>query len=612
MPTSLVIHGHFYQPPRENPWTDQVEREPSARPFHDWNERIHAECYRANAFARIFDAQGRIQRIVNNYAHISFNFGPTLASWLETHHPETYRRILQADAESLRRLGHGNAIAQGYNHSILPLCNERDRRTQIRWGIADFAWRFGRKPESLWLPETACDEATLDSLIDENLKFVILAPNQAGRVRAIGTEAWRTLTHDNIDTSIPYNFHHRDGSGRSIAIFFYDGRIAKGIAFDGLLRSSVAFIDAFERAALGGAQIVHAATDGESYGHHFRFGDLCLAHALEIEARRDALHVTNYGEFLEHHAPRFEVELRKGPAGEATAWSCAHGVGRWSRDCGCNTGAHSGWNQKWRTPLRTALDLLRDDAARKFEDVGGELLRDPWLARDDYITLILDHSITPEDFLARHEIRALDESERDRAIRLLEIQRAAMTMYTSCGWFFDNIAGLEAVQILRYAGRVLEMMDALKLSPPIDQFLAVLAEARSNDPLNGTGVDILRRAVSASSAARRPSHRPERPGVKSVFEDTLNSSLRSYLSSPNVEDYYSALTLISLGKKLKLHRSLDRAQEIVYEALRAGQPSDELRELAFRLGFSDILFSSGNLLIADTQKSETVGRPPGN
>ncbi|MDQ3805876.1 MAG: glycoside hydrolase, partial [Acidobacteriota bacterium] len=355
MTTALVIHGHFYQPPRENPWTGLIGHEPGAQPFDNWNERVHAECYGPNGSARVFDGDGRVERVVNNYANLSFNFGPTLLAWLERRHPESYARVLDGDREgALARGGHGNAIAQGYHHSILPLCNERDRRTQVRWGVADFRRRFRREPESLWLPETACDRATLDTLAEEGLRYVILSPYQAARARPLGGGEWADVAGGRVATTVPYRYFHSDGAGRSIAVFFYDGLIARAVAFEGLLASSRALVERCVRAAQAGAEIVSVATDGESYGHHFRWGDLCLAYALDTEAAARGLRVTNYGEFLDGHEPRFEVEIDEGPGGEGSAWSCPHGVGRWSRDCGCNAGAPEGWDQRWRGPLRAA------------------------------------------------------------------------------------------------------------------------------------------------------------------------------------------------------------------------------------------------------------------
>jgi alpha-amylase/alpha-mannosidase (GH57 family) len=520
MNTALIIHGHFYQPPRENPWTESVDREPGARLFHDWNERIYQECYRPNAYARIIDGYGRIERIVNNYCSISYNFGPTLLSWLEREHPRTYARILEADRESaVARGGHGNSIAQGYNHSILPLCNERDRRTQVRWGLRDFQYRFGREAEAMWLPETACDDLTLGTLIDEGLRYVILSPHQAERARALKGKEWTSVSDGQIDTTRPYKYFHRDGSGRSISIFFYEGSIAKGIAFDGALASSQGLVDRFERAARGrAAACVNVATDGETYGHHFHWGDRTLSYALEVEAPMRGFRVTNYGEFLDAHPPEMEVEIKRGPEGLGTAWSCAHGVGRWSRDCGCQTGAQEGWNQAWRGPLRSALDMLRDEAASAFEATTGELFVDPWLARDDYIELIARPSTGREAFLRRHAGRDLSASERVRALTFLEMQRSAMTMYTSCGWFFADISGIEGQQVLKYAGRVLDFMRELGLPSPEARFLEILSEARSNIAKHGTGADIYRRFIEAARVT--PERVAAHLGMSSLVDET--------------------------------------------------------------------------------------------
>jgi alpha-amylase/alpha-mannosidase (GH57 family) len=501
---SIIIHGHFYQPPRENPWTGAIDREDSARPYHDWNERIHRECYRANAFARIFDSRGRVDRIANNYANISFNFGPTLLGWVEREHPRTYGRILAADKASAARLrGHGNAIAQGYNHTILPLCNVRDRRTQVLWGIADFRHRFGRAPESLWLPETACNDDTLGTVIDCGLSYVILSPFQAQRVRPIGKEEWHQVDDGSIDPRKPYRYFHRDRSGRSLAIFFYDGNTARAIAFEGALTSSQVLLERLTLAFGRDGSMVNVATDGETYGHHFHFGDRSLAYALEVEAAQRSSQVTNYAEYLENHQPSDEVEIKPGPNGEGTAWSCSHGVGRWYRDCGCSTGAQEGWNQAWRGPLRAAFDYLRDFGAKRFEEIGGELFRDPWLARDEYISVILKDGQNREDFLRRHARRQLDEDQRVRALTLMEMQRDAMLMYTSCGWFFADISGLETVQVMKYSLRVIDFLAELGGEVPRDRFLEILAQAKSSIPEMGNGADVFRRFVEPSRVSPR-------------------------------------------------------------------------------------------------------------
>jgi len=491
---ALIIHGHFYQPPRENPWTGILEAQPGAAPFHDWNERVHCECYGPNSAVRIVDSATGKERVVNNYANLSFNFGPTLLSWLEQNHHETYDRILEADRLSAAEHGgHGNAIAQAYGHPILPLCNERDLLTQIRWGLADFRRRFRREPEALWLPETAVNDRVMSALIEEGLRFVILAPHQAARVRASGAAKWRAVDEQTIDTSLAYRYSLRDGSDRSISVFFYDGPTARAIAFEGLLKSSRELIDRF--ASLGERDLINVATDGETYGHHFKFGDICLAHALEIEAPARGFRVTNYGEYLDEQRAVFEVEINQGPQGEGTAWSCVHGVGRWLRDCGCHTGGAPGWNQSWRTPLRQALDFLRDENAAHFEAARGSLFLDPWQARDDSIALILDPNQVREQFLSDHAGRALAMDELWRALAYLELQRMLLLMYTSCGWFFNDFSGIETIQILKYAGRAIDLMLQLRLPPARERFLEILAEAKSNRLEIGNGADIYRQFV---------------------------------------------------------------------------------------------------------------------
>jgi alpha-amylase/alpha-mannosidase (GH57 family) len=494
---ALIIHGHFYQPPRENPRTGIVEAQPSAAPFHDWNERVNSECYRANASVILADSGNGAPAVVNNYAHISFNFGPTLLSWLEENDRKTYDWIIAADRESARqRDGHGNALAQAYGHAILTLCNDRDLRTQIRWGLADFRYRFGRDAEAMWLPETACNDRVMAALIDERMRFVILAPHQAARVRSSGS-GWRKVDEHNIDTSVPYRCFHRDGSGRSIAVFFYEGPASRAIAFENLLRSSRELVDAFARSAKG-RRLVNVATDGETYGHHFKFGDVCLAHALTVEAPARSFAVTNYGAYLESNPPEFEVEINNGPNNEGTSWSCQHGAGRWLRDCGCSTGGEAGWNQSWRAPLREALDYLRDENAAHFEATRDVLFIDPWQARDGSIALILSEQASREKFLFDHTGHWLSAEEQSRALTYLELQRMLLLMYTSCGWFFNDISGIETIQILRYAARAIDLMEQLGLPPARERFLEMLTQARSNRVELGTGADIFRQLVRPS------------------------------------------------------------------------------------------------------------------
>jgi alpha-amylase/alpha-mannosidase (GH57 family) len=488
----ITIHGHFYQPPRENPWLEAVETQDSAFPWHDWNGRITAECYEPNATARVLDAQDRILRIVNNYASISFNFGPTLLSWLEASAPDTYAAILEADRISRDRYsGHGCAIAQAYNHIILPLAPDRDKRTQVRWGLRDFEHRFGRKPEGMWLPETAVDVASLEALAAAGIAFTILEPHQAARWRRIGETAWHDA-HGSIDPTMPYVC--RLPSGRSISIFFYDGPISRAVAFERLLargdifahRLAGAFSDTRQH-----PQLVNIATDGETYGHHHRFGEMALAYALQFIEEQRLAKLTNYAEHLHAHPPTNEVQIV-----ERTAWSCSHGVERWRSDCGCNTGASPGWNQQWRGPLRAALDWLRDQADAIFERHGSQLLHDPWLARDEYIDVILDRS---DDCLSRFLAHHADEgADVVRILELMEMQRNAMLMYTSCGWFFSDLSGIETVQVLQYAGRVVQLAERIGGQPLEPGFLGRLDAARSNIPERGSGRQIYDQEVAAA------------------------------------------------------------------------------------------------------------------
>jgi alpha-amylase/alpha-mannosidase (GH57 family) len=529
----LCVHGHFYQPPRENPWLETVELQDSAAPYHDWNERITSECYAPNGASRIVNQEHQIIRIVNNYARMSFNFGPTLLSWLEDFAPRTYRMIQDADqASAALYSNHGSALAQVYNHIIMPLASERDARTQIRWGIADFEHRFGRKPEGMWLAETAVSRSVLDLLAQERIQFTVLAPHQAARIRPLTNMGapssptasssakvgasdvpgpWIETPDAAVDTTRPYLVHL--DNGRSITIFFYDGPSSRAIAFEGLLNDGETFARRLTSSfhpdkPASEPQLVHVATDGESYGHHHKHGEMALSYALNWVKDHNLARFTNYGEFLEKFPPTWEAEVV-----DNSSWSCAHGVERWRSDCGCN-GGKPGWNQRWRTPLREALDLLRDRTAPLAEAVAKPLLKDLWAARDAYIHVILDRSSDNLDrFFAAHATRTLTSAERITVFELLELQRHTQLMYTSCGWFFDDISGIETVQIIAYAGRVIQLANKLFTDPAgapyLDSemwdnataleadFLRILASAESNDPDAGNGADVYRRFVNA-------------------------------------------------------------------------------------------------------------------
>jgi alpha-amylase/alpha-mannosidase (GH57 family) len=491
----ICIHCHFYQPPRENPWLEQIELQDSAYPYHDWNERVTAECYAPNLAARILDDQQRITHIVNNYSKISFDFGPTLLSWAAEHTPELYRGLIEADKQSQRRFsGHGSAMAQAYNHMILPLANARDKRTQILWGFEDFVSRFGRLPEGMWLPETAVDLESLGLMAQAGLTFAILAPHQAKAVRPLEGGDWQDVNGSKIDTTRAYLLH--TPAGKPIHLFFYNGPVSQAVAFEKLLNNGERLASRLLASLPDNRtvpELAHIATDGETYGHHHRHGEMALAFALDYIESKKLGRLTNYGEFLEKNPTNWEVQIH-----ENTSWSCVHGIERWRTNCGCNSG-RIGWNQDWRKPLRDALDWLRDFVNPRFESLGSSLLKDPWAARNDYISVVLDRS--PEvrqRFGDAHFIRALSADEQVLAWKLLELQRHAMLMYTSCGWFFDDLSGIETVQVIEYAGRVVQLAEQLFGEPIESQFLAKLSAATSNLPEYGDGATIYRRYVKPS------------------------------------------------------------------------------------------------------------------
>jgi alpha-amylase/alpha-mannosidase (GH57 family) len=574
----VCIHGHFYQPPRENPWLETVEVQDSAAPYHDWNDRITAECYAPNGASRIQNQQNEIVRILNNYGRMSFNFGPTLLSWLHDKAPRTHQMILEADRVSaLRFSGHGSAVAQVYNHIIMPLANERDALTQIRWGIADFEFRFGRRPEGMWLAETAANRATLDLLAREGLKFTILAPNQCARVRKLAegkaaAPAWTPTPDASVDPTQPYLV--KLDEGRSLAVFFYNGPNSRAIAFEGLLDSGEKFgnrlLEGFQAAAqpANRAQLSHVATDGESYGHHHKHGEMALSFAMHYIEDNGLARLTNYGEFLAKFPPVYEAEIV-----ENTSWSCAHGVERWRSDCGCN-GGKVGWNQRWRAPLRQALDYLRDATAPLAEKLAEGLLLDLWAARDAFIDVILDRSDESiEEFLETHATRALVQEERTTVLELMELERHTQLMYTSCGWFFDEISGIETVQIIAYAGRVLQLAsklfseDAKPLEPT---FLSILAQAIPNDPQYKTGADIYTRYVNGMKIAL------EQVGAHYA----ISSIFRSYpedgelfcftLHRDSHEVFTSGRGKVALGRARVRSRITEESEEICYAVLHLG------------------------------------------
>jgi alpha-amylase/alpha-mannosidase (GH57 family) len=588
----VCVHGHFYQPPRENPWLETVEVQDSAAPYHDWNERIAAECYAPNGASRITDRKNEIVRIVNNYARMSFNFGPTLLKWLADKAPRTYRRIVDADQASAHRYGgHGSAIAQVYNHIIMPLASRRDAITQIRWGIADFEFRFNRRPEGMWLAETAVNRDVLDLMAAEGIKFTILAPHQCARIRKLAPslegvilseakdprisdnhEPWTETPNATVDTTHPYRVTLNDG--RSIAVFFYDGPTSRAVAFEGLLNSGEAFgsrlLDVFRSNGSPDdrPQLSHIATDGESYGHHHKYGEMALSYAMHWIEDNGHARLTNHGEFLQKFPPEWEAEVV-----EDTSWSCVHGVERWRSNCGCN-GGKPGWNQEWRAPLREALDFLRDATAPLAEQFAAPLLTNLWAARDAYIEVVLDRSpASTNRFFAQHATHILSPEERVTVLELMELQRHTQLMYTSCGWFFDELSGIETIQIIAYAGRVLQLAAKLFGEPGAaleDQFLNILNRAKSNLPDMGTGADIYRKFVTGI-----------RIGLDQVGAHyAISSIFRSYpedgelfcfdLHRDAYESFTSGRGKVALGRATIRSRITEESEDLFFAVLHLG------------------------------------------
>lgn len=521
----VCIHGHFYQPPRENPWLESVELQDSAAPYHDWNERICAECYAPNATARILNHEGKIQEIISNYSRISFNFGPTLLAWMQDKMPEVHDAIVKADMLSRERFsGHGSAVAQVYNHMILPLANDRDKYTQVLWGIRDFEHRFGRAPEGMWLAETAADLKTLDTLAQLGIKYTILSPFQASRARGIGRRNVRDVNGGQINPKRPYTV--RLPSKRKISVFFYDAPVSQAVAFERLLEDGQRFanriLGAFNDRPVD--QLVHIATDGESYGHHHKHGEMALAYALNLIESENRAKLTNYGEYLEKHPPSHEAVIHEG-----SAWSCVHGVGRWERDCGCNSGGHGGWNQAWRGPLRDALNWLRDTLAPLFEQKASEHLKDPWHARNEYISVILDRSPESLDrYFNAHAKGPLSEEQRIIVLKLMELQRHAMLMFTSCGWFFDELSGIETVQVIQYAARAIQLAEEVLGANLEPEFLNWLEQAKSNIPDHGDGRRIYEKFVRPAMVDRS----------KAMAHYAISSVFKTYEKRQRVFSYW--------------------------------------------------------------------------
>lgn len=532
----ICVHGHFYQPPRENPWLNKVEIQDSAYPYHDWNHRINAECYRRNSASRILDKEGRIVDIVNNYARMSFNIGPTLLAWMEHEAPETYQAILQADKESQQRFsGHGSALAQAYNHLIMPLANQRDQETQVKWGIEDFKSRFGRYPEGMWLGETAANTQSLEVLAKHGIKFTILSPYQAKRMRKTGARDWKDATDAKIDPRRAYTCNLP--SGKEISLFFYDGPASQGVAFEGLLDDGERFAERLEGQFTDKdeVELVNIATDGESYGHHHHLGEMALSYCLyHLDSGNSAV-LTIYGEFLERFPPQDEVEIL-----ENTSWSCSHGVDRWRNDCGCNTGGNHGWNQKWRGPLRDTFDWVRENLIDLYETEMKDYSGDPWEVRNKYIEVILDRSEENiSRFLRENFQKELSETEKVKMLKLLEMQYHTMLMYTSCGWFFDEVTGIESMQDIFYATRAIQLAEEISGNDYEPEFRSRLEKIPSNLPEYGTALAAFEQFVKPMELdmIRIGAHY----AISSLFEEFPDEvSLYNFSAVVKSQNYYEA------------------------------------------------------------------------
>ena len=495
----LCIHGHFYQPPRENAWTNEISIQPTAAPFHDWNERIFQECYKPNSEAVIVDEHDNVIKKVNNFEYYNFNFGPALLGWIKIKHPKTYERILSADRKSCSaHNGHGNAIAMIYNHIIMPLADRKDKITQVKWGLADFKFHFGRESEGMWLPETACDSETLETLIENNVKYTILDPSQADSFRKIKRGKWKSVSSGNIDTGVPYRYFSKISTAKHIDLIFYNGPLSKNIAFDDHIYSSEKLLNRIRQVradSSGYVPLISSATDGETFGHHKKFTERTLSYLFSELIPDSEYQIVNLGEFLELHPPEYEVLIMKGPDNDGTSWSCSHGTGRWKDNCGCGRSDEHP-SQQWRKPLRESLNKLRDRLRLIFENSGDKFLADVYHTRNDYIQLLLNKDLqTIENFFHLHSKYDLNEHEKLLCIQLLEMQKYSMLMFTSCGWFFSEISGIETIQILEYAARAIEIAKEISGIDLNAEFAENLSEAECNDKKYLNGKDLYIREV---------------------------------------------------------------------------------------------------------------------
>ncbi len=539
----FFIHGHFYQPPREDPWLGDILPEGSAAPEVNWNQRILKESYAPMAWARRSDDQGRVFEIINCYEWMSFNFGPTLLCWLERADPQTYQRVLDADKASIQRLGKGNAMAQIYHHVILPLASDLDKRLETAWAVEDFAARFGRQPEGMWLAESAVDIPSLEVLADYGVKFTILAPRQARAVAQGPGQEYVPVQEHELDIMHPYSVELP--SGRDMAVFFYQGGLSQAVAFERLLEDGERFFTRMSQAHPGHG-VLSLGTDGETYGHHFPFGEMALAHVIsQAREGRDGMFITNPAAWLQANPPTRLVQLW-----EPSSWSCVHGVERWRNDCGCTTGDTPNANQAWRTPLRNGLNDMKAAIDAHFFDQGAKLFKDAEQALLEY-GRILAGAVSRKEYDTLHFAPRLSAQNKRNAWRLLEMQQWALSSFASCAWFFDEISRIEPINCMTFALRAMELCRQTDGPDLETAFTDTLAQARSNYQEKGTGKDLFRAEV----VPRRESL----PGV--VAQAVLHLSAEGRLDAKGGEVVWPSVSV-----EAKTSSSQQRQGELVGKA----------------------------------------------
>lgn len=495
----LAIHAHMYQPPRENPFTGEVELEHSAKPYDNWNNRIAMECYFPNLYGRILDKTGEVLEFINNYEYLNFNFGPTLLNWMEIYYPKYYSKLVETVRNLKEKKGVSPAIAQVYNHTILPLDNFSTKITQIHWGIKDFEHRFGFYPEGIWLSETAVNEDVLKILIDYKIKYVILSPHQLSKAINL-----RTQKEEPIYPNKHYIWFDRDDKKfknckRHIYIFAYDGEFSRKVAFDNITFNSEMFVKEISlRYSHFKDPFILIATDGETFGHHHKFADLTLSHAFRYELLKHNIKTVSLAEYISIKEVESEAELATGPDGEGTSWSCAHGVRRWKG--GCNCGDEGIYDTSWRFGLRNATKWLSEVLGDIYNEEGKKIFIEPLLAKNNYIDVIRK-KISLTDFINQN-LKDINDQNIKKAKKLLLMTKYQMFSLTSCGWFFNDISRIETQQNLKYALKAITLAEELGYKGIEKGFVSLLAMSKSNFPEMGSGEKIYQNHIKSSMSPK--------------------------------------------------------------------------------------------------------------